>query len=428
MSLQLGSLTTVVISSVDLAKDLFLNHDLSFSSRIITDASQAMSHYKFSIAWLPVSPKWRSLRKICAVQLFTKKSLGATELLRQEKVQELIEYVGECCRNGQTVEIGGAIFTTLLNLLSNTFFSIDLVSHSSAAVSQEFKDVVWALMETNGKPNLADFFPILGCCDLLGVRRNAEAYFRKFFAIFDDIIEKKLSGDHSSDNDVLATLLKINQEEDSDLSLDDIKHLLIDLFVAGTDTTSSTLEWAMTELLRNPTKLVKAQVELEEILGKDGLIRESDIGRLPYLQAVVKETLRLHPPASFLIPRKAENDVDFRGYIVPKNSQVLVNVWATNRDPSAWQDPTNFFPERFLGSKIDFKGQHFELLPFGSGRRVCPGLSLAYRMLHLILANLLHCFNWKLENGMTEEDVDMTELFGLSLHKAMPLFAVPVAK
>lgn len=199
-----------------------------------------------------------------------------------------------------------------------------------------------------------------------------------------------------------------------------------DLFIAGTDTSASTLEWAMTELLRNPEHIVKAQLELDRVYGKNGFVRESEFSKLPYIHAIVKETYRLHPATSFLIPRKTEKDVDLCGYFVPKDTQIWVNVWAIGRIPSIWPNPLSFSPERFLEREIDVKGRDFELIPFGAGRRICPGMPLAYRMVHLMLASLLYSFNWKFSDGISLEDKDMLEeKFGITLQKAQPLQAIP---
>ena len=208
--------------------------------------------------------------------------------------------------------------------------------------------------------------------------------------------------------------------------VEQISTILQDLFAAGTDTTSSTLEWAMAELLHNPDKLLKARMELQQTIGKDKQVKESDITRLPYLQAVVKETFRLHPAVPFLLPRRVEEDTDLEGFTVPKNAQVLVNAWAIGRDPNTWENPHSFVPERFLGLNMDVKGQNFELIPFGAGRRICPGLPLAIRMLHLMLASLIHSYDWKLEDGVTPENMNMEERFGISLQKAQPLQALPI--
>lgn len=183
----------------------------------------------------------------------------------------------------------------------------------------------------------------------------------------------------------------------------------------------------MAELLHSPEVLSKAQLELEQVIGKGNPVEESDIARLPYLQAIVKETFRLHPAVPLLLPRKAGADVEIEGFTVPKGAQVLVNTWAIGRDPSLWDEPSSFKPERFLGSEIDVKGRNFELIPFGAGRRVCPGLPLAMRMLHLMLGSLIHSFDWKLEDGVTPENMNMDDKFGITLEMAQSLRAVPVS-
>ena len=201
---------------------------------------------------------------------------------------------------------------------------------------------------------------------------------------------------------------------------------LQDLFGAGTDTTSNTLEWAMAELLHNPETMVRLKSELLQIIGKDEQVKESDIARLPYLQAVVKETFRMHPAAPLLLPRKAEADTELSNFVVPKDAQVLVNVWAIGRDPNLWENPDSFMPERFSGSDMDVRGQNLELIPFGSGRRICPGLPLGIRMVQLMLASLVHSYDWKLEDGVTPENMNMEDKFFVTLQKAQPLRAFPI--
>lgn len=198
-----------------------------------------------------------------------------------------------------------------------------------------------------------------------------------------------------------------------------------EMFLAGTDTTSSTVEWALTELLRNPKAMTKAQEEIRGIVGPNRRFEETDIDNLQYLQAVVKEALRLHPPAPLLIPRRAIQDTKFMGYDIPKDTQVFINVWAIGRDHESWEDPLSFKPERFLGSNIDFKGQNFEFLPFGAGRRICAGLPLGNRMLHFLLGSLLHSFDWELEGNVTSESLDMAERMGITVRKFEPLKVIP---
>lgn len=182
----------------------------------------------------------------------------------------------------------------------------------------------------------------------------------------------------------------------------------------------------MAELLRNPNAMAKAQSELTETIGRRKEVRESDIAQLPYLQAIIKETLRLHPPGPLMLPHKALSNVEIGGFTIQKDSQVLVNVWAIGRDPQTWENPTWFMPERFMRSNHDYRGHGFEFIPFGAGRRICPGLLLALRMVHLMLASLLHSFAWKLPNGMAPQDVDMSNKIGITIRKEIPLQAIPV--
>ncbi|XP_021839573.1 cytochrome P450 76AD1-like [Spinacia oleracea] len=432
VSLKLGSITTIVVSSAEVAKEMFLKNDQLLSNRTIPDSVRAGDHDKLSMSWLPVSAKWRNLRKISAVQLLSNQRLDASQAQRQAKVKQLLAYVQDCSKKGQPVDIGRAAFTTSLNLLSNTFFSVELASHESS-VSQEFKQLMWNMMEEIGRPNYADYFPILGYVDPFGIRRRLAAYFDQLIVVFQDIIRERqkvrsTNGSNAKQtNDILDTLLNLHGE--NELSMGEINHLLADIFNAGTDTTASTLEWAMTELVKNPNMMGRVQNEIEQALGRDcSSIQESDILKLPYLQAIIKETLRLHPPTVFLLPRKADTDVELNGYLVPKNAQVLVNLWAIGRDPKVWENPEVFLPERFLNSEIDVKGRDFELLPFGAGRRICPGLTLAYRMLNLMLATLVNNYDWKLEDGMNPENLDMDEKFGITLQKVNPLRAIPIPR
>ena len=191
---------------------------------------------------------------------------------------------------------------------------------------------------------------------------------------------------------------------------------------------STTIEWALADAIHDPRIIKKTQAELEEAIGKDRRVEESDIDflcYLCYLHTVVKKMLHLHPPVPLLVPHRAESSCEVAGYMIPKNSQVLVNAWAIGRDPTIWNEPLEFKPERFMESELEYKGQNFELIPFGAGRRICPGLPLAHRMVHVIIASLLHSFNWSLPDGMTGQKMNMTEKFGITLQRASPLIAVP---
>ncbi|KAM7507006.1 hypothetical protein LguiA_017459 [Lonicera macranthoides] len=439
MSLKLGTTTTVVISSSTTAKEILQKQDLAFSTRSVPDALHAHDHSKYSVAWLPVLNRWRSLRKIMASHIFSLSRLDANQHLRRKKVEELILYCKKCCELGESVDIGQAGFRTSLNLLSNTFFSMDLTDPFEDS-AKEFKELVCNIMVEVGKPNLVDYFPFLKGIDPQGIRRRMTVHFGKVLHLFHEITKKRseLRELHETieSNDVLDVCLNMAQDNSDGIDRTHLEHMFLvciltflllakDLFGAGTDTTSSTLEWAMAELLRNPETMVKAKAELEEVIGKGKLLEEADVTRLPYLGSIIKETLRIHPPVPFLIPRKVETDVEACGYLVPKGAQVLVNAWAIGQDPTLWEDPISFKPERFLGTEIDVRGRDFELIPFGAGRRMCPGLPLAIRMVPVMLGSMINSFDWKLDGRIEPNNLDMSEKFGITLQKAQPLRAVP---
>ncbi|XP_030442291.1 geraniol 8-hydroxylase-like [Syzygium oleosum] len=428
IKLQLGSVTTVVISSPTLAREILQSHDAVFANRTIPDTITAHDHHQLGLPWMPVSPLFRNLRKIYNSHLLSSKKLDSNRHLRSKKVQELVAYVGKCAHNGDVVDIGEAAFRTTLNSLSNTVFSLDMTDPSTSA--KELKEVMWQIMAEVGKPNIADYFPVLKKIDPQGSKQRTELHFSKMLDIFDGLIKQRLQlrtqPGATTSNDVLDALLDVVEDKSEDLDISLVKHLFLDFFVAGSETTSSTLEWAMGELLRNPEKLSRAQTELHLLIGKGKQMKEADISRLPYLQATVKETLRMHPPIPLLLPRKAEADAQIGGFTIPKGAQVLLNAWAIGRDPAIWASPNEFMPERFLGSDIDLRGQNFELIPFGGGRRICPGLPLAMRMLHLMLGSLINAFNWRLEDGVAPGKMNMEDKFGITVQRAQPVKAVAV--
>ncbi|KAK9009846.1 hypothetical protein V6N11_036370 [Hibiscus sabdariffa] len=401
MSLKLGSLFTVVVSSEAMAKEILLKQDLNFCNRTIVDAVRASQHYEVALPWLPVSPLWRTLRKVCNTHIFSNQKLDGNQYLRRDKIQQLIANVRKSCLEGEAINIGQAAFDTTINLLSNTIFSMDLVDPDSI-IAREFKETVREIMIEAGKPNLADYFPLLQKIDPQGIRGRITVHFDKVISLFDKMLDERQQARTSQEsiptasNDVVDTLLDILESGFEEFNKTHVTHLLLVLFVAGTDTTSSTLEWAMAELLRNPHVLLKAKTELEQAIGKGKPVEECDITGLPYLQAIIKETFRMHPAVPLLLPRRAGSDADVCGFKIPEGSQVLVNVWAIGRDPSIWENPNSFMPERFLGSETDVKG------------------------------SLVNSFDWKLEGGILWNEMNMEEKFGLTLQMAQPLRAIPV--
>ncbi|CAL0313441.1 unnamed protein product [Lupinus luteus] len=401
-----------------MAKEVLKTHDLLFSDRTVPQVITSLNHDRLSLPFLPVSPLWRDLRKICNNQLFSRKNLDASQDLRCKKLQQLLNDVHQISLSGEGMDVGIAAFKTCINFLSYTFVSEDFVQYVSK--DDEYKDLVSTILKLVGTPNLVDIFPMLKIFDPQRLQRSTTCYFSKFFLILDSLIHKRImlreGKDYVTNNDMLDTLLNISQQDSQMMNKKKIRHFFLDLLVAGTDTTAYTLERAMTELLHNPEIMTKAKKELEQTIGIGNPIEESDIDKLPYLQAIIKETLRMYPPAPLLLPRKAKVDVQISGYTVPKGARVLINEWAIGRNPSFWKNAISFSPERFIGSTIDVKGQSFQLTPFGSGRRICPGSPLAMRMVPSMLGSLINTFDWKLENDMNPKDMDLDQ----------PLRAIPI--
>ncbi|XP_015898570.3 iridoid oxidase [Ziziphus jujuba] len=431
LRLKLGSINTVVVQSAQVAEQLFKNHDHSFCDRKCPAALTAHDYNQGSIIVGQYGSYWRLLRRFCTMELLVTKRVNETAPLRHKCVDTMLSKIEEESAAGVAsgeagmVNLAHCLFLMGFNLVGNLMLSRDLLDSEEG---KEFFEATNGISKWVGKPNLADFLPFLNWLDPQGVKRNTAKHLEKALKIVGrfvkDRAEEHKLGKQRTTKDFLDALLEyeIHGKEGPDkISEHHINIVLLEMFMAGSETTSSTIEWAMAELLRNPKSMQRAKEELNRVVGPNRKVEESDMDNLPYLEAVVKETLRLHPPIPLLIPRNAMEDTKFIGYMIPKDSQIFVNVWGIGRDPESWDEPLSFKPERFIGSKIEYKGQNYELLPFGSGRRICVGLSLAHRMVHLALSSLLHTFEW----NSVPETLDMNERLGISVRKLVPLEAIP---
>ncbi|XWS14488.1 hypothetical protein CRYUN_Cryun35bG0013800 [Craigia yunnanensis] len=257
----------------------------------------------------------------------------------------------------------------------------------------------------------SDYLPFMAWVDRFsGFLSRLEKIFKEFDTFYQELIDEHLDPNRQKPDqeDILDILLQIWKDRDFtiDLTMDHIKAVLMDVFIAGTDTSAATVIWVMTFLMKNPKCLKKIQEEIRNLIGKKGFVNEDDVQGLTYLKAVVKETFRLQPVAPLLVPRETLRKCKVGGYELPAKTLVYVNAWAVGRDPEAWENPEEFYPERFIGSSIDYKGLDFELIPFGAGRRGCPGIHMAVAIVELALANLLYKFDWEMPTGMNKEDLD----------------------
>ncbi|XP_031505473.1 geraniol 8-hydroxylase-like [Nymphaea colorata] len=433
MTVWLGCKATVVVSSAEMAEEVMHRQKHVLSGRVSPDVATALGYDQHSFVLSQVGPRWRELRRMSNSELFTPRRLDGLKGLREEKVRTLLQHVREASTHGRAVDIHECVFATSLNLIACTLFSQDMVDLGSELTPGSFKSILFEMFEICLKPNLSDFFPALRWIDPQGLRRHNGNALTRVYAILDELIDKHLrayeaaaaKGEAKKNEDFLDVLLELTRDPNSGFTRENIRPLLLDLFMAGSETSSNTIEWAMTELLRHPDKMAAARSELKQAIGASNFVKESDIMHLPYLAAVMKETLRLHPPAP-LIPRRADATMTLGGFTIPKHSQMLINVWALGSDDTLWDKPTYFLPERFIESDVNFNGKHFQFMPFGAGKRICPGIPLASRIVLLVLASLINSFSWT----PSPEEVDVKAKFRLVPQKAIPLkaFASPLTE
>ncbi|KAM0978639.1 hypothetical protein ACFX13_014844 [Malus domestica] len=445
MTLWLGSMSTVVISSSQVAREMFKNHDVALAGRKIYEAMKGDYGNEGSLITAQYGPHWRMLRRLCTTEFFVTSRLDAMRGVRGKCIDGMLQFImdassrtsSEISASTDGIDLGRFIFLMAFNLIGNLIFSKDLLDPKSERGAMFFYHA-GKVMELAGKPNMADFFPILRWLDPQGIRRNTQFHVEKAFEIAGEFIKERMESTENGGcdgiekaKDFLDVLLEYRgdgvDEASRFTSPRTINVIVFEMFTAGTDTTTSTLEWAMAELLTSPKALKKAQAELRSNISPGNKLQEKDIENLPYLKSVIKETLRLHPPLPFLVPHMAMESCKMLGHHIPKDTQILVNAWAIGRDPKAWEDPLLYKPERFLKpDMVDYKGHNFEFIPFGSGRRICPAVPLVSRVLPLALGSLLHSFDWVLPSGLKPENIDMTERMGITLRKSVPLKVIPI--
>ncbi|KAJ7532190.1 hypothetical protein O6H91_14G075700 [Diphasiastrum complanatum] len=444
--IHLGSLPTLIASSADVAREFLKTHDLVFASRPTFAFGKYLGYNYQDILFAPYDENCRIRKKICAKELLSAKRIASFGKHREEEISCMINYVLDRARRQEAIALRPMLFDLSLNMitriaLSKTFFGPNATRNSDRV--EEFKSVLLNNFRVFSLFVIGDYLPFLKWIDWL---RNERAIKKQFIA--QDIVLQRLLDDrrqihrvngwNNITGDFVDVLLSFSDKNQSgsmkdhnlkDVINDDtIKAVISDVMSAGSETSGIVLEWALTELLRHPLALEKAQQELDSVVGHDRNVNESDIPQLVYLQAIIKEVLRLHPPGPFLFPHRSNADCVVKGYHITKNTHLIVNVYAIGRDPNIWENPLQFSPERFLQSSIDVRGRDFELIPFGSGRRACPGLTLGLIVVQITLARLLHAFNWSPAHGQRPEDIDVAETFVISVPRKEPMQAIPSAR
>ncbi|KAF7804118.1 3,9-dihydroxypterocarpan 6A-monooxygenase-like [Senna tora] len=395
LKLFLGSLPCVIASTPDAAKHFLKTHESSFSDRFPNAAIHHLSYGSQGFLFRAYGPHWKFMKKLCMTRL-----LEAREVVDNRD-------------NPLT--------------LTNRIISRMIMSRTSSGNDEEAQDIRQLVTDTTELR-----------FNLRGVDKRVKEIQERFDALIEGVMKgheeerrkRKEVGEGGQFRDLLYILLDIHEDENSKIKLTkhSIKAFVLDLFMAGTDTSAITTEWALAELINHPHVMEKARQEIESVIGNTRIVEESDIANLPYLQAIVKETLRIHPTAP-LVGRLSNENCNVGGYEIPAKTLLFVNLWSIGRDPNYWEDPLEFRPERFMseeGSRVDLRGQHFELISFGSGRRMCPGASLALLVVQTNLAAMIQCFDWKVNGG--NQCVSMEEKPAMTLPRAHPLLCLPLPR
>ncbi|KAL2321745.1 hypothetical protein Fmac_026124 [Flemingia macrophylla] len=431
MMLQLGQMKspTLVVSSVDVAKEILENHDLAFSNRPQNTAAKILLYGCTDVGFSSYGENWRQKRKICVLELLSTRRVQSFRAIREEEVAELVNKLREASSSDACVNLSDMLISTANNIVCKCALGKKYTEDGYNRVKGLARDAMIYVAAFT----VRDFFPWLWWVDVLtGKIQKYTSTFKAMDALFDEVIAEHLTvkkeGEQSKRKDFVDILLQLQEDNNLNFELTktDIKALLTDMFIGGTDTTSSTLEWAMSELIRNPTIMKRAQEEVRTIVGYKSKVEENDVNQMHYLKCIVKETLRLHNPAPLMAPRESMTSVKLKGYDISEKSQVYINVWAIQRDPKFWQNPEEFLPERFENSQVDFKGKEYlHFIPFGFGRRGCPGVNFGIVIIEYVLANLLYWFDWKLPEESGTLDIDMSEEFGLVVSRKEPLHLKP---
>ncbi|KAM2274844.1 cytochrome P450 736A117-like [Malus sylvestris] len=432
MMLHFGSMPVLVVSSAEAASEVMKTHDITFSDRPkITFFKKLLYDFK-DVASAPYGEYWRQVKSICVLHLLSSKKVRSFRAVREEEAKSMINNIMK-----QSKSTTSSVFN-----LSDIFLTVtnDVICRITVGTKYNdgredrkmFKGLSVEFAEIMSRINIGDYVPWLSWFSRLnGLDAKQDDLAKRYDDFLETAVQEHMDGDHvknEDEKDLVDVLLSLQKANVLAIPIDlvCIKAITLDVFTAGTDTISTALEWTMSELLRHPRVMKKLQNEVRGIVGNKTDLTEDDLVGMHYLKAVIKETLRLHPPLPLLMPRMSSQDVKISGYDIKANTQVIVNAWQIGKDPKSYNNPEEYEPERFLSNDIDYKGTDYELIPFGAGRRGCPGIQFAAAVKEIVLASLVHKFDWALPGGARGEDLDMTESPGGTVHKKYPLKVVAI--
>nr|QUN00498.1 cytochrome P450 71E69 [Tripterygium wilfordii] len=428
MQLQLGRTPVIVLSSGQTAKEAMKDHDLETCSRPCSVGPGILTYNFLDVVFAPYSDYWKEIKKLFITELLSMKRVHMYLYEREEQIDKLIGILSNASPN--PVNLTELVFNVYDGFIGTVAFGR---SFGQSEFKQGFVEVISGAMDMLNGFHAEDFFPTAGkFIDILtGQLAKREKIFRNLDDYFEKVLNQHLDPNRpkpeSGKEDIVDILIGLMEDESASFKLtrDNLKSIILDIFLGGIDTSAATTTWALSEMLKNPRIMRKAQEEIRGIVGKANKVEGRDIERFTYLNMIFKETFRKHPPLPLLIPHECIKHCKIGGYDVFPGTTVMINAYAMGRDPKCWDNPEDFIPERFENSDVDFKGSHFELLPFGAGRRICPGLAMGTTAVMHTLSNLLYGFDFELPNGMKFEEFPLIEKGGLTIHNKQQLIVIP---
>ncbi|KAK1422230.1 hypothetical protein QVD17_25197 [Tagetes erecta] len=433
-TMKLGIHNVLVVSSREVAKECFTTNDKAFASRPKSRAFEIMGYDNAIFAFSPYGDYWRHIRKIVTCEVLSQKRVEMLENVRVSEVRASVKDIYDAWlinKESQGLDMvkvemkqwfGNVVLNVVTRIISGRRFRLN----DEEGVRVE--NVVKKFMDLLGVFMVSDYVPFLDRFDIGGHQKEMKMTGKEMDNIIEDWLKTRKQGNEKNDGDqyfmdVLVSVIRDASNNNDFHGYDrdtTIKATCLAIISAGSDTTVVTLTWALSLLLNNPSALKAAQAEIDKHVGRDRLVEESDLKNLVYLNAIIKETLRLYPVVPLSLPHESIEDCIVNGYNVPKGTRLMVNLWKIHHDPNIWPNPSEFKPERFLTSQndIDLKGKHYELLPFGTGRRMCPGVIFALQVLPLVLASVIQQFVLLTPSN---EPIDMSEGSGATIHKTTPL-------
>ncbi|CAF1789989.1 cytochrome P450 71A1 [Brassica napus] len=420
MFVNLGTTPYLVVSTADALEEITKNHDITISNRPTNTSVYPLKGNGQDLLYHPYGDHWKQLRKISAMHLMSKNVVNHRfQTLRDEEISSMLETIHLSSLKGEEINISDMMNTVVSSVLHRSYTG-NYKREEKEGLSSSMRFLNWDVKfkKLLGSLCVEDLFPILALMDrFTGFKTLVKSTYLELDSIMETLINER---EKESFVDVL-----IHQRDNDKLDYD-VKAIMQGIFVAGVDSVALELEWLMADLIKHPEVMRKAQEEVQRIVGSKSKISNDEIEKMHYLKCVIKETMRLHPAG--VVPRETSSKwIKVGGYDIPPKTKVFVNLYSIQRDPKQWENPDDFIPERFMENNIEFMGSK-GYIPFGFGRRNCPGMAFGNTLLEEIIVNLLYRFDWKLPDGSKPEELNMEEVSQFVIAKKYPLRLVPVQR